>query len=171
MGTEVEISGTPSTEPTTHSPGQRTKIMETATMGRVLTEATIENIGDLWDLEKGRIQPDQVRRITVSSALVDTGATSLALQSHLIKQLGLTKRYSKHATTAMGNGEVDVYGTARLTVQGRDCSIDVTELPDGLKELALIGQIPLEIMDYVVDPKGQRLIGNPRHDGEWVLDL
>jgi hypothetical protein len=35
----------------------------------------------------------------------------------------------------------------------------------------LIGQIPLEMLDFVVDPTGQKLIGNPDHFGEQMIDL
>ena len=35
----------------------------------------------------------------------------------------------------------------------------------------LIGQIPLEMLDLVVDPQGRRLIGNPEHNGEHILEL
>ena len=42
------------------------------------------------------------------------------------------------------------------------------EAPDGVP--VLIGQIPLEILDFVVDPKQQRIIGNPAHGGEWVIE-
>lgn len=31
-------------------------------------------------------------------------------------------------------------------------------------------QIPFEMLDLVVDPQGRRLIGNPEHNGEHVLD-
>jgi hypothetical protein len=34
----------------------------------------------------------------------------------------------------------------------------------------LIGRIPLVAFDWVVDPKGQRLIGNPEHGREWGMD-
>jgi hypothetical protein len=44
-------------------------------MGRVLTEATIENLRELWDAERGLRKPEEARRLTVSDALVDTGAT------------------------------------------------------------------------------------------------
>lgn len=145
--------------------------METATMGRVLTEATIENLGDLWGVEKGFIKPDEVRRVAVQDALVDTGSTLLTMQKHLIDYLGLTKKYEKRVSNTTGMHDVRVYGTVRLTIQGRDCPTDVMELPDGLKEKVLIGQIPLEYLDFVVDPKSQRLIGNPRHDGEWMFDM
>ena len=33
--------------------------METETMGRVLTEATIENLDDVLDVKKGLIPPDR----------------------------------------------------------------------------------------------------------------
>jgi hypothetical protein len=35
----------------------------------------------------------------------------------------------------------------------------------------LIGFIPLEMLDFVVDPRDQRLIGNPDHGGEWMIDM
>jgi hypothetical protein len=35
----------------------------------------------------------------------------------------------------------------------------------------LIGQVPLEMLDFVVDPQSQRLIGNPEHGGEQMLEL
>jgi hypothetical protein len=35
----------------------------------------------------------------------------------------------------------------------------------------LIGQLPLESLDFVVDPIGRRLIGNPDHGGEHMMDL
>jgi hypothetical protein len=35
----------------------------------------------------------------------------------------------------------------------------------------LIGQTPLELLDFVVDPIGQRLIGNPDHGGEQMIDV
>lgn len=35
----------------------------------------------------------------------------------------------------------------------------------------LVGQIPLEALDYVVDLRARRLIGNPDHGGELMYDL
>jgi clan AA aspartic protease len=110
-----------------------------------------------------------VRRITVTDALVDTGATTLALPTRLIQALGLTKSYEKRATTSVGTKQVTVYEAARVTIQGRYCSVDAMEVPDDVP--VLIGQIPLEMLDLVVDPQGRRLIGNPAHGGEHVLEL
>lgn len=138
-------------------------------MGRVLTEATVENLGDLFEVHRGIRSTDQVRRIVVTDALVDTGATTLALPTRLLQQLGLAKRYEKRATSSRGTGQVAVYEAARLTILDRDCTVDVMEVPDDVP--VLIGQIPLEMMDLVVDPQGRRLTGNPAHGGEHVLEL
>jgi len=143
--------------------------MEPAIMGRVLTEVTIENLEDLWAVRSGLRSPDQVRRVTVSDALVDTGATTLALPTRLIQQLGLTRRYEKRATSSTGTGNVTVYDAVRLTIQGRDMTVDPIEVPDEVP--VLVGQIPLEMLDLVVDVQGRRLVGNPAHGGEHVLEL
>ena len=60
------------------------------------------------------------------------------------------------------------YCAVRLTIQDRDWIVDVGEI--GSEYPVRIGQIPLEALDWVVDTKGQRLIGNPEHGGEWGMD-
>jgi len=55
--------------------------METATMGRVLTTATIENLMDLWDLKRGLLTDDKVRRVTVTDALVLKQANASAVRA------------------------------------------------------------------------------------------
>jgi len=143
--------------------------METQEMGRVLVEATIENLRDAWDAERGMLVATDVRRVTIREALVDTGATSLSLPTGLIGQLGLKKRSEKRVTTSSGDGTAAVYDPVRLTIQDRDCVVEVVEVPDSVPPL--IGQVPLEMLDFVVDPQSRRLIGNPAHGGEHVLEL
>jgi predicted aspartyl protease len=143
--------------------------METATMGRVVTEATIANLDDLWEVDKGRLAPDRVRRLVVSDALVDTGATTLGLPKRFIDQLGLKKRYERRAITNAGPTNIAGYEAVRLFIQDRDWTGDVMEVPD--EAPVIIGQIPLEMMDLVVDTRGRQLTGNPAHGGEHVLEL
>jgi clan AA aspartic protease len=138
-------------------------------MGRTLTEATVENLEDLWAVERGLCTADQVRRVTVSDALVDTGSTLLALPTRLIQQLGLSRKYTKRVTNTSGVGDATVYGTVRLTIQGRECPTEVVEVPDSVP--VLIGQIPLEYLDFVVDPRSRKLVGNPAHGGEHMFEL
>jgi predicted aspartyl protease len=106
----------------------------------------------------------------VDDALVDTGATTLALPARLIEQLGLRKSYEKQATSSQGKATVNVYEAVRLTLLGdRFCTVDVIEVPDDVP--VLIGQLPLEMLDLVVDMQSRRLTGNPAHGGEQVLEL
>jgi len=143
--------------------------LEPETMGRVLTEATVENLMDLWDAEKGAIPEGQVRRLQINDALVDAGATLLSLPTRIIQQLGLRKTGSKRITSSIGLAHADIYQAVRLTIQGRSCTMDVMEAPDSVPPL--IGQIPLEHLDLVVDLRNRRLIGNPEHGGEHIYEM
>ncbi len=143
--------------------------MEAATVGRVLTEATIENLKDLWDAERGRMPTAEVRRAFVANALADCGATLLSLPTSLIAQLGLSKTGRKRVTSSIGVAEADVYEAVRLTIQGRTCTMDVMEVPNGVP--VLIGQLPLEHLDFVIDMRNHKLIGNPEHGGEHMYEL
>jgi clan AA aspartic protease len=147
----------------------REGFMEPKLMGRVLTDATIENIKDVWDAERNLILPDQVRRASVTDALVDTGATLLSIPSKMIALLGLKKVGTKRVTASSGQTEAGIYEAVRLTIQGRSCTMDVLEVPDGVP--VLIGQIPLEHLDFVIDLRNRKLIGNPAHGGEHVYEM
>jgi predicted aspartyl protease len=143
--------------------------MEIATMGKVIVPATIENLNDLLQVKQGSLSPDAVRRVDIPDALVDTGATFLSMPLRLIRQLGLIQFRARKAKTSGGVVEFGMYSIARLVVQGRECHVEVAELADDCP--VLIGQIPLEALDFVVDPIGQRLMGNPAHGGEHMMDL
>ena len=143
--------------------------METATMGRVLTEATVENLKDLWAVEQGLRPADQARRVIIPDALVDTGATLLSMPTSLIHQLGLRQTSTKRVTSSVGLTQTGLYEAVRLTIQGRTCTMDVLEVPDGVP--VLIGQLPLEHLDLVVDLRNRQLIGNPAHGGEHMYEL
>jgi clan AA aspartic protease len=143
--------------------------METLDMGRVLTTAIVENYGDLWDVQKGVLTDDKVRRLEIKDALVDTGSTTLALPTKMIDQLGLRWSAEKTAVTSGDKRQIAVYGPVRVTILGRFCTVDVMEVPDDVPPL--IGQIPLKMLDLVIDPRQRRLTGNPAHGGEHVLEL
>lgn len=138
-------------------------------MGRVTTDATIYNLNDLYDAKCGRITSDQVRRIHISDALVDTGASTLALTPSLIARLGLSKQFEKRIRTAAGPTTTAVYETVRMEIMGREATIDPIEVPEDTP--VLIGQIPLEAMDWVVDMNAHKLTGNPAHGGEHIIEM
>ncbi len=143
--------------------------MEPQPVGRVLTEAKIENLKDLWAVEQGLRTADQARSMTVTDALVDTAATLLSLPTGLIHRLGLSRVSSQQVRSSMGISEASLYEAVRLTIGGRSCTMDVMEVPDEVP--VLIGQLPLEHLDFVVDLRSRSLIGNPAHGGEHVYEL
>ena len=53
--------------------------MATETMGRVLTEARIENLKDLWDVQAGRLPADQAQRNTSHPRCLGKQKCDLAL--------------------------------------------------------------------------------------------
>jgi predicted aspartyl protease len=120
-------------------------------------------------MKRGLRLPDQVRRIEVTDALVDTGTMALSVPTQLIQQLGLNSTGTRDTLTAGGPRTTGRYDPVSLTIQGRDCVIDVLEVPDGVP--ILIGQVPLELLDFVVDPKSQKLIGNPAHGGQQIVEM
>ena len=119
--------------------------METAAMGEVVMTVKIENLGDLYDVKKGRPALDQVRRVEVHDAVVDTGATTLLLPKRIVAASGLESVRTRHSRGLGGDFLLPVYGTVMLTIQDRDCAVDVGEIGDEYP--VLIGQIPLAALD------------------------
>src|SRR5262249_16547749 len=148
----------------------REKTMETARMGRVVAKATFENVFDLYNVEKGLVPPEAVHRVEVSDALVDNGSTYIGMPRRLIEQLGFDKPYRQlSGQTAKGGRISGMFGPVRLTVMDRIYHGDVAEVDENCP--VLIGQLALEGLDLVIDPRNGCLIGNPAHGGEHVIEM
>lgn len=143
--------------------------MDVAALSGVTVAARIENLDDLCEVEKGQRSFDTVRTVLVDDALVDTGATLLSLPASLIRELGLRQSRTRQARTPAGQVVFNIFYPVRLTIQDRECMTEVCEVPDTCP--VLVGQVPLEVLDFIVDPAGQRLIGNPAHGGEQMIEL
>jgi clan AA aspartic protease len=136
-------------------------------VGRIVVDVHVENADDLSQVALGQLRADQVRSIDVR-ALVDTGATMLCLPTSNITRLGLRPVRQRRVRTAPGPGVQQVHSAVRVVVENRDCLIEVAELPDGSPPL--LGQVPLELMDFWIDMTNKRLAGNPEHGGQWMMD-
>jgi len=125
-------------------------------MGNVFAELTLKNGSDLVRLKDGHINEHDVRSVTVN-ALVDTGAVTLIINEDIRQKLGLAVEGTRTATLA-GGGKIDCKITepVRICWKDRDFSCPAVVLPDG--EI-LLGVIPLEFMDLVVDPVAEQLVG------------
>jgi len=139
-------------------------------MGRVLVTAKLESLKDLWLVEQGLLKSGEIHRLDDVEALVDTGSTYLSMPRSKLKELGFKKPYgTARMRTGTGVAKLKLYGPVRLTVQDRYCRVGVAEIAEGTPILR--GQVPLELMDFVVDPRQRKLIGNPEHGGEWIVDM
>lgn len=138
-------------------------------MGKVMTLITITNPTDADLAGTGRLDPAAVRRETID-ALVDTGATTLCLPADLIARLGLRVEGTRAVRLADGSRLVVPRAMGvQVEILGRDTACDALVLPEG--STALIGQIPLEALDLVVDPKNRQVMPNPAHPDAPLLDL
>jgi predicted aspartyl protease len=136
-------------------------------MGKVTALIKVSNWFDLESVAAGT-RTDEPRAME-TSALVDTGAVKFYLKSSIIRELGL-RAVGKIQTRTMSNRSESrtVFSPVSLEIQGRTGRFDVVEIPDDLPNI--IGQIPLEDMDWVVDCKNRRLIPNPEHKNGELAD-
>jgi len=128
----------------------------------------LANNDELVAVKLGIMNPEDVKRITVEDALVDTGATRLGLPPSLIEQLGLTPFRSEPVRTVNGVTELWIYSPVQFTLLARESITTVLGVPEGTP--VLIGHLLLEDLDLCLDIK-QGLIYNPAHDGEWMSEL
>ena len=132
---------------------------------RHTTEIKLANLSDLFLVKAGVMDAEDVRRLTVTDALVDTGATRLCLPISLIEHLGLTPVGRRTARTANGIVERTIYSEVEYTLLERSGTIRVTDLPEGSP--ILIGHMVLEDLDLCVDMR-RGLIYNPAHGDDWI---
>jgi hypothetical protein len=141
----------------------REAMMVSSHVGRAVVKARIENLCDLYEVGKGELARDEARTVEIDDAFVDADVHVLFVPHGMVKKLGLKIR-----RTAVRQGKGNMYDAVRLTIQGRECTIDVYDAPNDCP--VLIGQIPLAMLDFVVDPHSQKLIGNFEHGGEHMID-
>ena len=116
-------------------------------MGRFSVEFQVANNEDMVDARRGRMKPEQVRRVTLWGT-VDPGATRLVLPTDVVKQLGVPKAGRTKTRYADGRvGRRDVVDEVRVTLQGRSRVFDAIVVPK--RKTALIGAIVLETLDFV----------------------
>jgi clan AA aspartic protease len=125
-------------------------------MGTVFAEITLKNGSDLVLAQSGHITEQNIRSITVN-AVVDTGAISLVINEDIRQKLGLAVEGTRTASLA-GGGKIDCKITEPLRIywKDRNASCQAVVLPDGE---VLLGVIPLEFMDLIVDPVAEQLVG------------
>ena len=111
-------------------------------MGKVVTTIKVTNFVDAVLAERGFIQSEQVRALSVDDVIVDTGASMLCLPANLIADLGLRYAGEVGTRTATGAGTARIFQGILLEIEGRTGTFDCLELPEGVDPL--LGVIPQE---------------------------
>ncbi|MBI1928470.1 retropepsin-like domain-containing protein [Candidatus Poribacteria bacterium] len=137
-------------------------------MGRTIEKVKIQNYGDILEAKKGLITEREIRTVEIEG-IADTGATYLCLPPSVIEQLGLLYSHSRNVKTANGIVERRTFLGAYITIKDRYELMSVME--NDHQTPVLIGYVVLEVLDFVVDPKSQKLIPNPASEGKWMADL
>ena len=133
-------------------------------MGEVREKITLVNQGDVVKQSIGYIKEAEVRRLAVE-ALVDTGSWRLVIGEETRQRLGLAVVQDSEATLAGGLKQpCKITEPVAIRWKDRFSSCHALVLPG--KDEVLLGCIPLEDMDLIVDPVDGRLTG--KHGENWV---
>ncbi len=130
-------------------------------MGMVHADIELVNGDDLAFARKHIIGDDEIKRIRVR-ALVDSGAYMLCINENIqaVLQLPVVDKKSFQLT----NGIVvhnDVVAPVELRFRNRRTICRAIVLPGDSEPL--LGAIPMEDMDVLIDPLRRELIVNPAH--------
>ena len=138
-------------------------------MGKVMTRVKLTNYVDADKAREGLLAPEAVRTAEVE-ALVDTGATSMAIPEDVRALLGLAVLGVRRAKLADGSVLAFPWvGGLVVEICGRETTCDALVGPAGTTPL--VGQIPLEALDLLVDAKTGDVHVNPASPDMPCLDL
>jgi len=130
-----------------------------AGMGLVYAEIELVRGADIVLAQEGFIESEQIWRCTVQ-ALVDSGATMLAVPKIVRSQLDLRKTREIEADLANGSSvSLDVVRPVEVRFQNRRTFVEAIVTPNSTT--VLLEAIPMEGIDVLIDPTHQRLIVNP----------
>jgi clan AA aspartic protease len=92
------------------------------------------------------------------NALVDTGAITLCIPEHIMVQLKLIEIEKREVTISDGRNKVVPYvGPIQVNFERRTCFTGALVLGDSV----LMGVVPMEDMDLVLNPTRRTIIPNP----------
>ena len=126
-------------------------------MGLVFAEITLRNAGDVTNVRRGIMNEPEIRETTVT-AMVDTGAATLILNEAVRQQLGLMLEDTYGARLADGSEQRYSY-TEPVQVQWKNRKVVLQPVLIPNAHQVLLGAIPLEALDLIVNPLKEELTG------------
>ena len=138
-------------------------------MGLVYADIELINSSDMEMAKRHIIGEEEVKRIHLN-ILVDTGSYLLAINESIQAQMQFSVLDKKKAQLADGRIlECDEVGPIELRFKNRSTTCRAMVLPGDCEPL--LGAIPLEGMDVLIDPLRQQLIVNPEHPYFAVMKM
>jgi clan AA aspartic protease len=126
-------------------------------MGTFKEEITLANVVDQGNVKRGYIKESEIRTLKVE-AMPDTGAWTLVINEEIREKLGLEIKETSRSSLA--NGQSDIYDvTEGVEIRWKDrYTVHPAVVVPNAKYI-LLGALPLEAMDLMVDPVHQKLVG------------
>ena len=126
-------------------------------MGQVFADITLRNAGDITLVQYGYKKEHEIRS-KVMPILVDTGAITLIINDEIRKELGLGLRENQPARLADNTQiTVQIADPVEVSWKNRKMTCQPWVIPNA--EKPLLGLIPLENMDLMVDPVNRKIVG------------
>ena len=117
-------------------------------MGLIYTKLILSNP------KKTDLKPIEVQ------ALADTGALHLCIPEHIAIQLSLEELERREVIIADGSKKSVAYvGPLKITFENRNCYTGALVLGDE----TLLGAIPMEDMDLILQPSLRKIMVNPQN--------
>jgi clan AA aspartic protease len=128
-------------------------------MGHTYAKIRLANSVDAILAKRGNLPNENVRKMEVT-AMVDSGARTLTINEEIAKQLGLEVEKQLEVVLADGSyRKCDYVGPVNIYFENRFSCVHALVLP-GADEI-LLGVIPLEEMDVIIDPLSEKLVVHP----------
>ncbi len=134
-------------------------------MGEVRVRVKLTNAGDEVMVRRGLLTADKVRGYE-ADALVDTGAVKSVLPIQVVQQLGLATVGKTRAKYANDSAEDDITEVVGIEINGRRTTEETL-----VGSEVLIGQTALESLDLRVDCINHRVMPNPEHPDQPVINI
>jgi clan AA aspartic protease len=126
-------------------------------MGETYTEITLKNATDVGMAKRRIIKKAEVRTVTVQ-AMADTGSNTLVITERIRKQLGLKILVSDEVVLA-NNQTAKCSMTEPVAIYWKNRVTHCDAMVISGEGEVLLGAIPMEGLNVIVDPTLQEVIG------------
>ena len=128
-------------------------------MGLTYADITLANGDDYYQFKMGRIPREEVKQVNVK-ALVDSGVYMLVINERIKCQLNVAVYEERETRLADGSiTKCEIVGPIDIFFKNRATTCRAIVFPGDVE--VLLGAIPLEDMDVLIDLKNNELIVHP----------